>query len=325
MNKIAIVGGGLAGTCLAKLLTDRGEDFHWYIDDRTAASHISSSILNPVTGRRYALAWKYDELISVAKKFYGEFLVPIRLEKHFSPFKNESSIDEVILGKEKYLSKINEEWIEVKESFQLRTNDLINLLRKKNKEENRVISNEFIHEQLKFSENKWHYQNQEYSQVLFAEGIQVKNNPFFNHLSFQANRGEALLLDIPADKPSSVKKYGKFICPFGEQFWVGSSFDKVDFDAPLLTEKTRLDLMDSIPNLVGHSRFQITDHIGAMRSTTPDRRPIIGEHPLHNGLYIFNGFGTKGASLIPWCSRELIDLIFNSEAINSEISIYRLK
>ena len=325
MTKIAIVGGGLAGSCLAKLLTERGEDFHWYFDNKTGASHISSGILNPVTGRRYALAWKYDELLSAGKEFYGEFLEPIRLEKFFSPFKDDSSLDEVIRGKEKYLSKINEEWISVKESFQLRTNDFIQFIKRGNTEGNRVISNEFHHENLHTRDVRWHYQDQIYDNVFFAEGIQVKNNPFFNHLPFQPNRGEALIIDIQENKPSTVKKHGKFICPFGEQFWVGSSFDKVDFDAPLLTEKTKQELVQAIPNLIEGEDYKVLNHLGALRSTTFDRRPIIGEHPLHKGLYIFNGFGTKGASLIPWCAHELIGLIFNSEETNTEISISRLK
>lgn len=324
MTKIAIVGGGLAGSCLAKLISESGENFHWYFDDKTSASHISSGILNPVTGRRYALAWKYDELITVAKEFYGEFIEPIRLEKHFSPFKDESSMDEVIRGKEKYLSKIDDEWINVNESFQLRTNEFIHFIKWRNKEENRVISKEFQHKELKFKENKWYYQDQTYDKVIFAEGIQVKHNPFFNHLPFKPNRGEALLIDIPINQPNSVKKHGKFICPFGEKFWVGSSFDNVDFEAPLHTEKAKQDIMDAIPNLVGHSEYNISDHLGAIRSTTPDRRPIVGEHLIHKGLYIFNGFGTKGTSLIPWCAHQLINFIYDSTILPIDIDIKRL-
>ena len=323
MMRTAIIGGGLAGSCLAKLLFERGESFHWYIDHKPAASHISSGILNPVTGRRYALAWRYDEFIQLAVNFYGEYLEPIRLEKHFSPFKEDTTIEDVIRGKENYLSKINEEWIEVKESFQLRTHDFINSIVKKIDENQGLISTKFNHASLHFGESRWHYQNQEYDQLIFAEGVQVKNNPFFHFLPFQPNRGEALLIDIPSDKPHFVKKYGKFICPFGDKFWIGSSFDKVEFDAPLLTEKTKQDLINAIPLLVGHSEYKISDHLGAMRSTSPDRRPLLGEHPLHKGLYIFNGFGTKGASLIPWCAEELMEFIYDTKAMTKEISILR--
>lgn len=325
MTKIAIVGGGLAGTCLAKLFTENGDDIHWYSDNQSAASHISSGILNPITGRRYALAWRYDELLNIAKEFYGNYLTPIRLEKHFSPFNNEISIDEVIHGKEKYLSKINDEWIEVKESYQLQTNAFIENTKLKLKNSDNIVTNSFNHSLLKFSNNQWHYQSEIYDQIFFAEGIQVKNNPFFCHLPFQPNRGEALIVNIPDDKPDAVRKHGKFICPFGEHFWLGSSFDKVDMDAPLMTEKAKLEMINAIPNLVHHVAYQIMDHVGALRSTTPDRRPIIGEHPSHKGLFLFNGFGTKGASLIPWCSLQLFKLLKNNESLPIEISIDRLK
>jgi glycine/D-amino acid oxidase-like deaminating enzyme len=187
-----------------------------------------------------------------------------------------------------------------------------------------VIHQAFNHGDLLPDGNAWTYRGRIYSQVLFAEGIFVRNNPFFNYIDFQPNRGEALLLDIYANKPEAVKKYGKFICPFGEQFWVGSSFDKVDFQVPLTTEKTKQDLIQALPNLIEGTDYKILDHQGALRSTTFDRRPIIGEHPQHKGLFIFNGFGTKGASLIPWCAGQLFGTISDSKDLYHEISILRL-
>jgi hypothetical protein len=324
-NNIAIIGGGLAGTCLAKLIFERGERFHWYIDDRKSASQISSGILNPVTGRRYALTWQYDILLDVAKEFYTEFLRPIRLEKHFSPFKEESSVDDVIRSKDKYLSKIDDNWIEVKNCYQLQTNEFINRIKQKLESTDQIFNEIFDYSLLKFSNNQWNYQGRNYDQVIFAEGIQVKNNPFFHYIDFRPNRGEALLLDIYTNKPEVVKKHGKFICPFGDKFWVGSSFDKVEFQAPLTTEKTKQDLNQALPNLIEGNDYKILDHLGALRSTTYDRRPIIGEHPQHKGLYVFNGFGAKGASLIPWCALQLLKKLVNGEKVNAEIDINRCK
>ena len=324
-GKIAIIGGGLAGTSLAKLFHEKGLSFHWYSDMKSSASHISSGILNPVTGRRYASAWKYDELIAVAKPFYGKFLTPIKLEKHFTPYKEQSSIDDVIRGKENYLSKINEKWVEVKASYQLQTNAFINYYRDLLSEQHSIITQAFNPSDLLPDGDAWSYREEKYSQILFAEGILVQNNPFFNYIDFQPNRGEVLLLDIYSNKPEAVKKHGKFICPFGEQFWVGSSFDKVDFQVDLTTEKTKQDLLEALPNLIEGNDYKVLNHLGALRSTTFDRRPIVGEHPQHKGLFIFNGFGTKGSSLIPWCSQQLFNRLINEKNINVEIDIARCK
>jgi len=323
VKKIALVGGGLAGSSLAKLFNERKILFDWYYDDIHSASHISSGILNPVTGRRYALAWKYDELIVAAKKLYGNFLLPIKLDKHYTPFKEGNTIEEIILGKEKYLAKLNENWVEVKESYQLRTKDFMQSIKDEVENLGQIKHEEFAHKNLIYDNHYWLYNHNIYSKVIFAEGIFVKKNPFFKHIPFQLNRGEALVLDIAKNKPESVKKYGKFICPFGEKFWVGSSFDKVDSDAPLLTEKTRLELQNAIPNLVEGQNYKIINHIGALRSTTLDRRPIVGEHPVDKGLFVFNGFGTKGASLIPWCAEHLLLQIFKDIKILRDISIER--
>jgi len=321
---IAIIGGGLAGTSLAKLLDEKNNKFDWYLDHTKAASHISSGILNPITGRRYAITWKYEELVAIAKSFYGDFLHPISLEKHFTPFKDGSSIEDINRGKENYLTKINENWIEVKACYQFQTSAFMSRYQKLVAENHSVMDESFTYADLVPNGSQWIYKGRSYRQVLFAEGIFVQNNPFFEYLDFKPNRGEALLIDIFKNKPNKVRKHGKFICPYKEQFWVGSSFDKVDFQAPLTTEKAKQDLLDALPNLIEGNEYHVAEHVGALRSTTYDRRPIIGEHPDHKGLYIFNGFGAKGASLIPWCAFQMLNNIVDRKTLNAEIDIARI-
>lgn len=320
---LLIIGGGLAGACLAKRCLDANLSFLWYADQQASASHISSGILNPVTGRRYALSWKYEELLAEAIPFYGKYLKPIRLEKHFKSYKNEETIQDVVRGKEYYLSAIDKEWILVKSSYQLDTRKFIAEVMHYASQLSHLRLEKFEYDVLENEDRIWKYKGEEFSHILFAEGIFVKENPFFNSLPFQPNRGEALLIDIATDKPTSVKKHGKFICPFEDKFWIGSSFDKVDRHDPLRTDSTRLELLDALPNLIGNVDYSIAEHFGALRSTTPSRRPIVGEHPSKEGLFILNGLGTKGASLAPYCSRQLMNHILNKEHLDTEIDIAR--
>jgi glycine oxidase len=62
-----------------------------------------------------------------------------------------------------------------------------------------------------------------------------------------------------------------------------------------------------------------------MRPTTHDRRPILGAHPKHPSVIIFNGLGTKGVSLAPHFSKVLAEWLENSQPINKEVDIHRYK
>ena len=66
--------------------------------------------------------------------------------------------------------------------------------------------------------------------------------------------------------------------------------------------KDRLDEIINTP-------YEILHHRAALRPTVKDRRMIIGQSPLDDRLYIFNGLGTKGASLAPLGSKWLAELV----------------
>jgi glycine oxidase len=54
-----------------------------------------------------------------------------------------------------------------------------------------------------------------------------------------------------------------------------------------------------------------------------DRRPFIGFHPVFPQMLIFNGFGTKGASLIPFWANHLVEVLLNEITLDNEVNINR--
>ena len=322
---IAIVGGGLAGTVLANLLYKKKIEFHWYHDRKPSASHISSGIFNPITGRKYALSWNYEACVRTAIDFYGVHLKSVAITKQFIPYNDTITAQEVVQANETYLRLIDENWIEVRRCYQLDVSGYI--------EETIAILqtaqiptySSFEHHVLRTNGKTWIYQDIHYDKILFAEGIKAVENPYFQDVSFIPNRGEALYIDVENFQLNTVKKVKKFICHFRGKFWIGSSFDRVDITAPIHTQEQYDRLRHAIPELIDHHNFEILEHLGALRSTTLDRRPIVGESPRHPNLFMFNGFGTKGASLIPYCAIELWNLIHDCKPLDSEISIDRFK
>jgi glycine/D-amino acid oxidase-like deaminating enzyme len=71
--------------------------------------------------------------------------------------------------------------------------------------------------------------------------------------------------------------------------------------------------------------FEVTDHQWGFRPTTPDRRPILGRHPVHKNIFIFNGLGTKGISLAPYFSEVLVHWLENRGDLHKEVDIERFK
>src|SRR5947208_10418426 len=68
---VVIVGQGLAGTALAWHLLRRGRSV--LVIDREPAvtsSRIAAGLVTPVTGKRLARSWRWDELYPAARAFY---------------------------------------------------------------------------------------------------------------------------------------------------------------------------------------------------------------------------------------------------------------
>src|SRR5262245_56991254 len=72
MNRVdfVIVGQGLAGMTLAWQLRRRGQ--HVLVIDREGggSSRIAAGLITPVTGKRLARSWRWDELFPAAVAFY---------------------------------------------------------------------------------------------------------------------------------------------------------------------------------------------------------------------------------------------------------------
>lgn len=315
---ITIVGGGLAGVSLAKKLMTRGIPFEIYLGSRKGASHISSGIINPITGRRYALSWQFENLKDAAVDFYGDHIKKIPIRRYFKPYKENSTIAVELKGKERYCTWNDPNWVDIHEAYQVNVRKFIQSSIESFPDTS-VNEREFDCQNLLVNLDQMTIAHS----IIFAEGDGVLKNPLFSGLPYFPNRGQALLLDIPEFHLTEIIQKGKFICPFEENFWIGSSFEKISDIGETTTEIMYQELTSFLPDLIGDKNWKVKDHLGAFRVTTPDRRPIIGMHPKYPSVYLFNGFGTKGVSLIPYFADQLLNHIFLRKELNPEVDIAR--
>jgi glycine oxidase len=95
------------------------------------------------------------------------------------------------------------------------------------------------------------------------------------------------------------------------------------------------DVLDDIPTREGagelRSRlegmvdctYQVRGHEAGVRPSSVDRRPIMGSHPLHPRLLVFNGLGTKGVMLAPWFAAKFVNFCRWQEPLNPEVNVSR--
>ncbi len=162
-----------------------------------------------------------------------------------------------------------------------------------------------------------------YDRYVFCEGWRVRDNPYFGHLPRGGTKGEALLVRPDGPLLDRMLKHRVFLVPLADRgsYWVGASSANqfTDDAASPATEKYLADRLREVLRLP----FTVEAHLAAVRPTVRDRRMIIGTHPTHPQLIIFNGLGTKGASLAPLGSRWLFDHLETGAPILPEVDSQR--
>lgn len=171
----------------------------------------------------------------------------------------------------------------------------------------------------------WQYGETFASKVVFCEGAGLKANPWFRHLPLTPAKGETLILrSATLELPPSIYHSTKWLLPYGAQrFRIGATYDANDTgSAP--TEAAKAELLGAA-NAILHENhsFEVEAHLAGIRPSTSDARPFLGEHPSEKGLFILNGLGSKGASVGPEMSRQLIAHLFDNTALDAEINITR--
>jgi glycine oxidase len=342
-----IVGQGLGGTLLTYFLEQSGKSVV-FVDNgyKTAATKAAAGIFNPITGRRFVKSWMTDDLFPFAKATYADLEkqlgIPIfypsniirSLFNHVEenqwllrsdlpenlPYVEESS------GYGHYQDKIIAPFshFELKNAGRADIFSLVKAYRKIYEEKGQLLEEEFDYEQIEFLEEKVRYKNIEADKIIFCEGYIACNNPYFSYLNYNPTKGEVLLVRIRNASFDKILKHKLYIVPFGDDlYWVGATNDWNEID-DIPTEKNRRYLENRLSSFL-EVPFEIIEHQAAVRPTVKDRRPFLGIHPKHSNLAIFNGLGTKGASLGPYWAREMVDYLVAGKELDTLVDIKRME
>ena len=337
-----LVGYGIANICFAKYCIENNKSFIIYDDQKMTASNVAAGVVNPVVLKRFSPVWNAVERMDLLKKTFNEFknLLGGEYFKDLSIYRILANDKEIEIWQrkrienhilEKYLKrkiepnnynvlKADHGFGVMNETGYVVITELLADFKKKYKEH-------FINEKLEYKEldieNKT-YRNISFDKIVFAEGAKVLNNPFFNFVPLEPNKGQVLKIRTEEELPQAIIKSKCFLMPIGGyEYYVGATYN-VDFENEEATLKDREKLQEQLETFFkGH--YQIIDEKVGLRPTVPDRKPIIGEHSNHKGMYILNGLGTRGTFNGPSMAKQLFDYIENGKEIPSDVDLKRFQ
>lgn len=213
-------------------------------------------------------------------------------------------------------------YLQVAQTAQVNIGVLVNALRMKRKEEGCFIEEAFQPDQLLIKENTIRYDDLSADRILFCEGWRARFNPWFQDLPYGGNKGEVLLIRLPEAKLERMFKHRIFIVPFEEDlYWVGSTSDN-QFTSEAPTPEGKAYLLARLEEVLT-TPYELVDHRAAIRPTVKDRRPFLGTHSQYPPLGIFNGLGTKGASLAPFWANHFATHLVNNSDLDKQVDIKR--
>jgi len=345
----AIIGGGLAGSVLynsfkklnvSVLLIDNSPEI--------SSSLVAAGIYNPIVFKRLTKSWNIDYLLEDLNDFYGNFENQNQIKIHFK-----SNIFKIIANNEEkdfWIKKSKEQDLSIylnsniiykfDEILHLNSGlgqiynsgyvDVYNFIQQSKK--NAKLNNEYYNDYFEFKslviqdDNKFTYKNYSFKNIIFSEGYQAQNNPYFDKIKFKLTKGELLIIDIidfdDIEKINEIKNYilnkNLFLLPFFDStlnkilFKVGATYEWEDLEETI-TEKGKKEILDKLEKIYKF-KYKVIDHKVGIRPTVIDRRPVIGNHNKHNNMFVFNGLGTKGVMIAPF----LANLFINTYLMNSE-------
>lgn len=342
-----IVGGGLAGTSLALELLRRGitplliDQWH-----ESSSSRLAAGLVNPIVPRGVRKTWKADLLFNLIPEWYAYWEKELQAA-FFSPMQMVQLHPDVHTANE-WARRTNEPGFEtylkasdsyscppvIHEPFghsiihcagRLNTGIFLDAAQRYIRERAVIIEAPFEYQNLTAAEDHWQYGDLKVQKVIFCEGIRAMNNPWFSYLHFHPTGGDILTVRVDGLNSRGEQKIYKrrqWLVPADDGLWLlGGNFHKGD-----LSETTRPADADQLVSDVSkwiHADITVVEHRRGVRPTVEGRRPYLGEHPDHPGLFIFNGLGSKGSSLIPWLAPMMAGWLTGHGGLDPETDISR--
>lgn len=332
-HDVLIIGQGLAGTVLAETLAQRGKRVKVFdVPLAGRASEVAAGLVNPISLRRTVLTWRASEMLAIAGAFYRDLGL-----QYEQVLWNPTPL--VVLfptAQEAGIWQLRMKDPEVMRFLRLDTSadpaldalpqpygrgvidrcawvDVARMLKAYRKQG--LASGEL---------EECRVEERDIEQLQDGVAIHGRTAPLLVHCAgpfaqvdgLVPVKGEGLTVRIPGLLLNRSVHRGVFTLPVGDDVYrVGATFAWNEvWSGP--SEEARRYLLDRLERLVGRE-VEVLDHWCGVRPASKDRRPILGRIGRHE--YVFNGLGSRGVVLAPWCAQHLSDHLFDGKALDTEV------
>lgn len=161
-----------------------------------------------------------------------------------------------------------------------------------------------------------------FKKMVFAQGIGLFENPWFNFLPLNATGGDLITLEFSTLPENYILKRKEWLVPIGGKRWIGGSTYHKNSTSNIPQKEDLNALLDTFSEWIPE-KPKVVGHIRAARPTVETWRPFLGKHPQQSGLYVYNGLGSKGSSLVVMLSPMYADFLMGKGELMSDVDITR--
>ncbi len=322
MKNYLIIGQGIAGSTLAYQLMKAGArvvvvDHHHH----ESSSVISTGILNPLSGKRFALTPEYEEHYAAALEFYTD-MEKLFAEKFFEAMpvirllrsKSEQGKLHKRIESGSVADYIFKEYgaghfhpllpddmgsVEIRRGGVCRSTRLMEVLKEYFIRKKCLVNERFNYDEVGFGADGVIYRGEEFDKLIFCEGYKAQFNPWFQHLNFNSLKGEVLRVRLGRrDLPRQVVIRGSWLAPFADGVWAAGGSTAGDEMDGLPTAAGHEQIMEGLKTTV-NAQVEVLSHHAAVRPFLNHQNPIAELHPRFPQMAVFNGLGSKGFLVAP--------------------------
>ena len=340
-----IIGQGLAGSVLAWQLHRLGKDVLIFDNSHhMASSTVASGLLNPVTGQRLHADEKVHEYLRCSAEIYRDmatdlsqalfYPLPMRRfagntkDKERYHTRRQQALYDTLIGDwcaPDNNSLLNDEYGSFEQYYcgRLDIPALLSAVKRDFVKRQRYCQQNVSYPDIRVKENNIQVHHICCRHLIFCQGHQAQDNPWFPDPVWNISRGDILHFQSDVVYPF-IANYGYNYIPVAEHdFHWGSSFDP----HPAQTQATFKGLQQLIAALKtfdkNTEKNTLIAQYSGLRPASRDKRPLIGFHSKQANVAIFNGFGARGSLLIPYYARHFCRVLLQQENLQGDIDYQR--
>lgn len=334
-----IVGDGFAAIFFALELLRNGQSFYIFSEGKTGASRISAGMANPVVLKKFTTfpeAFRQLEKLRTKLQYWRQFTgVDVLVDEPVHRIFHDEKEKQTWMKKasredlQPFLSPVFETVPHVHnpfgcgkvlKSFRVDIPLFFTSVTDYLQLQGSWISKKFDYSRLAPMNSV--YGDIHYSNIVFAEGFSVHENPFFRNIPVIPNKGHHIRVLAEGYHRRETLKKKHFLFPYEKgSYYYGGTYDREN-TVEKIDEKAVENLERGLAEIIS-APFSIQETVFAFRPTVKDRKPILGRHQDFPELFVFNGLGTRGLLNAAAYSDVLFDFCQHNKPLPSEICLDR--